>query len=125
MNRQLMCNGQIINILAKALDNSSNCHQMSLYLYPCSQSVWAFSSHVVWELHCSCTDPYKEHTQIQNMVVDLCKRYKHFTPITFYTNFVLDARISVRPANVIERTFLACQHLTITLIKLKLMYSSP
>ena len=47
----------------------------------------------------ACADPYKE---LQNMVVDLCNKYRRFTPITFCTNFVLDARISVGPANAIE-----------------------
>ena len=74
---------------------------MFLYLYPHSQAVWAVLP-PMW-LENNTADPYKEHTKIKNMVVDLCNKYRRFTPITFCTNFVLDARISVRPANAIER----------------------
>ena len=73
---------------------------MFLYLYPHSQAMWAVLPPGGLG---KTADPYKEHTKIQNMVVDLCNKYRRFTPITFCTNFVLDARISVRPANAIER----------------------
>ena len=51
------------------------------------------------------TDPYNVHTKIQNTIVDLHDKYRHFTPITLCTNFVLDTRVSVRPANAIDTMF--------------------
>ena len=89
-----MCNGQLQknkHILAKALDNSKSVITCFCTYTLASMVYGLFSSHVVWKQHYSCADPYKE---LQNMVMDLCNKYRHFTSITFCTNFVLDARIT-------------------------------
>ena len=101
-----MGNYRKINILAKALDNSRKCHQMFLHLYPHSHMLYGlFSPHIASEQHHSCADPYKVHTEIPEngggpsyvTSIDISHQ-SHFALF-----FVLDARISVRPANAIER----------------------
>ena len=102
MNLQLMYNGQLQKSKhsAKALDNSKASVITCFYTYTLIPRLCGlFSFHVVWKQYYSCADPYKE---LPNMVVDLRNKYRHFTSITFCTNFVLDVRITVRPANAIE-----------------------
>ena len=71
-----------------SLDNSRRCRQILLYLLNSAILVLILTKSI--------------YIEIQNMVVDLHNKYRHFTTITFCTNFVLDAGISVRPANAIE-----------------------
>ena len=94
MSLRLMYNGQLQKSKhsAKALDDSKasvNTCFCTYILIP--RLCGLFSPHIVWKQHYSCADPYKE---LQNMVMDLRNNYRHFTSITFCTNFVLDARIA-------------------------------
>ena len=119
MNLQLMYNRQLQKSKhsAKALDNSKasvNTCFCTYILIP--RLCGLFSFHVVWKQHYSCADPYKVHTEIPEYGGGPTQQVQTFHIHHNCTNFVLDARILVWPANVIERQFLACQHLTITAI---------
>ena len=89
-----MCNGQLhkVNVLAKALDNSGKWHQMFLYLkinILILRLCRVFLLDLTWPGNSTIPDANKVHTEIQNMMVD----HRHFTPIIFCTNFVLDDEI--------------------------------
>ena len=78
--------GNLRNTLVKALDSSE-----TVIRYFCTYILVPilcgfFSSHVAWDSHYPCADPYKVHTKIQNVVVDLHDKYGHFTPVTFALN---------------------------------------